>query len=608
MKFFQLCNEVFSDKYLQNIHPVATQDVWEHLIKFTNNTNDNGQNEVLQSYPGHGKTTSSLLQGNYILKESLDVGLLIVVKEIQHMDYLSTSLPPQKYKVLYVNNENIQQVYHQIEHTQIVVITHARLEELAVELDQKERINDFTIWKGQKRKIIIDEMPKMVNSFIFQLTDECKWINDWLEVNETKYTFDDRVELRHFIITLLKNKITHHRDIKTGKSLLSEVESNEIKTKIKNFIDATEERLYEIKSFESRNIFRWFRRLCEEDNVGYMDKEGFSNEQKIICSKKIEYEKLGCPILIMDGTAFATPIHYRDFKITSLKNFTLHERLIIHHHNINTSKWSRMDNSKKTYDAIYHEVINLRKNGYNPFLLAYKDDYPYYKQVGLIDPQDPLYESINILTTAGKNFLKGFNDLYLGALPILPPAYYKSVAIAFFDDDKKPLDLRMNNDNAVNQWFEDQRIEDVYRELVLKELIQIIYRSNLRNLLVSKDIKVNIFIATKHKHFLDDLQKLFIENGMDKVTFNFNTKTVEQLNKIKEDANIHAQTIYQAIQNKQLQLPQPIGRIEDTSAIKNFVNRNWETHQDIIQSAFAKVGLKIILNSKDWKMIDWLRD
>lgn len=606
MNFVQLCNEIFPVKYIQNIHQEATQDILNELVKFLNNTCHNGKNEVLLAHPGHGKTTALSLLANYILKKKQDIGLLFVVKEIHHMDILIKSLAPQNYKVLYVDNENIQDVRGQIKHTQIVVITHARFEELAVELNQKERVNNFTKWNGQKRKIIIDEMPKMINSFIFQLTDECKWINDWLEVNEKEHTIDDRIKLRDLIITLLKKKITNEKGIKTGKSLLSEIENEEKKTKLEDFIEITEKKLYEITSFESRNIFRWFKKLCEEDNVGYMDKESFTNEKKIICSKKIDYQKLNCPILIMDGTAFATPTHYKDYRINSLQNHTLHERLIIHHHNINTSNWNRTNGSNKTYKSICNQIMRLRKDKHNPFILTYKDDYNYYKKVGLIDRDNPLYDNINIFTTAGKNFLADYNDLYLGALPILPPAHYKSVAIAIFDNDKEPLDLSMNKDNAVKQWFTDSRIEKVYRELVLKEIIQIIYRSNIRNLLVPKHSKVNIYIATKHKQFLFDLQMIFNQNGMEKVTFNFDTKTVEQLLKIKEDSNKHAKTIYEAIQNKQIQLPQPIGKIEDTNRIKIFVNRNWELHQDLIQSAFAKLGLKFRLNSKGWKEIDWL--
>jgi len=94
-----------------------------------------------------------------------------------------------------------------------------------------------------------------------------------------------------------------------------------------------------------------------------MDKERYDNEQKIICSKKIDYQKLGCPILILDGTAFIVKFLYEaDYYLKSLQNWTLSERLNIYHHNINTSKQKRTNYSRKTYKEISNEVMRLRNH------------------------------------------------------------------------------------------------------------------------------------------------------------------------------------------------------------------------------------------------------
>jgi len=201
--------------------------------------------------------------------------------------------------------------------------------------------------------------------------------------------------------------------------------------------------------------------------------------------------------------------------------------------------------------------------------------------------------------------LANYNDLYLGALPILPPAQYKAAAIALFAGAKRTLDLGMNQ--VQGQWFNDSRIEEIYLGFVLREVIQIIYRSNIRNLSEPKDSKVNIYIATKHVHLLNKLQKKFDEIEMDQVKFHFHNTTVEQLSDIKEKANKHVQTVYKAIHDKQIKLPKPIGKIEDTETVKSFVNRYWRKHPELIQDAFAEQGLKLVLKSNR-KEIDWLED
>jgi len=599
MNFEQLCNETFSTEYIKSIHKKATQNILDEIVNFIKDS----KNKVVQAYPGHGKTTALPLLSNLIFKEKQNIGLLFVVKEIEHMDSLFKSLPKRYRKVLYVNNENLSDVWKQIQQTQIVIITHARFQELAVEHHRLGNLDPFTNWRGQKRYIIVDEMPEMFDSFIFQLTDQRKWMNDWLEANE-EYTHVDRVKIRHLVFTAFKNKISKTTSIQTGEPLLSEIENKDDKAILEDFLATVEKNIYEITSFKSRSIFRWFKKLCEKQDVGYMDKERYDNEQKIICSKKIDYQKLGCPILILDGTAFVVKFLYEaDYYLKSLPNWTLSERLNIYHHNINTSKQKRTNYSRKTYKTISNEIMHLRNHGRDPFILAYKDDYKYYKQEGLIEEDDPLYDKINIVTTASKNYLANYNDLYLGALPILPPAQYKAAAIALYADNQRPLDLGMNL--VQGQWFNDSRIEKVYLSFVLREIIQIIYRSNIRNLSEPKDSKVNIYIATKHVHLLNKLQKRFVEIGMDQVNFYFHYTTVEQLSDIREKANKHAQTIHKAIHDKQIQLPNPIGKIKDNPTVKNFVNRYWRKHPEPIQDAFAEQGLKFVLKSNR-KEIDWL--
>lgn len=520
------------------------------------------------------------------------------------MNTLKEILPEQTGKVLYVNYENYQEVKKKIQQTQVVIITHIRLKEIAIE---QKTVDSFTIWQNEKRKIIIDEMPDMIDYFIHKSSDACEWVNDWLDVNGTIYTNQDRLKLRHFIMNLLKDKITFEESPKTGKPLLFNISNEEAKQTLIGFLNRTNNRLHEIKSFESRNIFRWFKRLCLEENVGYIDQEVACkkkrNEQKIICSQKIDYSKFGCPLIIMDGTAIATPTLYQGYTIIQLKNHTCDNRLTIIHHNINTSASART--KLITFKKISDEMNRLRNQQRNPYLIGYKKDYDKYKQLKIIEGNNPFYEKINLFSTAGKNYLAEYTDLYLGALPIHPPETYKAIAIGLFENDTKLLDLRIR---STTQWFEDERIETIYRELVLKELIQIIFRSNIRKLLEPKTKKVTVTIATNKKKMLFFLQNLFFQMGMGNVSFIYDAPLTKKINSISETASKHAEELVNLIHQKKLPLPQPIRKIEDRnrSKIKSFVNCYWDNHAPIIQSAFAKYGIKITLNHKNWKYIDWL--
>ncbi|MEN0650994.1 DEAD/DEAH box helicase [Caldifermentibacillus hisashii] len=597
--------------YLSTIQLEAVKDIYNVLLDYINNFLNYANNNVLLAYPGHGKTTALALLANQILHDKLKYnGFLFVVKEISHMKALNKILPLEENKVLYVSHENLSEVREKIKQSQIVIITHARFKEIAIEHFRKENINLFTTWRGKRRKVIVDEMPEMIDSFIYQVTDDCQWINEWLDANGKVYNNEDRVKIRNFIIKLLKQKISNENGPTTGKPILSEITELEEKQLLINFLRKTEKNIYEIIDFESRNKLRWFIRLCREENVGYMDQEDSlskrnKNEKKIICSKKINYEKLQCPILIMDGTAFATPTHYQDYNIIPLDNRTNDERLIITHHHINTSYYAR-SSSDKTYQVIIRELEKLRGNNQNPFLLSFKKDYEYYSKHNIIDSESSIYKEINILTTSSKNYLSKYTELYLGALPLRPPYYYKAAAIAMFEKDEELLNLKMNHDHSVKQWFSDERIEKIYRELVLRELIQIIYRSNIRNLNEPKTKKVNIYIATKQVHFLYELKRLFEQCGMDKVTFHFDSKTVIDSDKVKEKAIMYANELVEIIKKENIILPQPVGKITNSTAIKNFMNRHWLNYREEILSAFQMHGLTITENSRSWKLVDWL--
>src|SRR5690606_36642791 len=119
----------------------------------------------------------------------------------------------------------------------------------------------------------------------------------------------------------------------------------------------------------------------------------------------------------------------------------------------------------------------------------------------------------------------------------------------------------------------------------------------IRNLNEPKTKKVNIYNATRQVHFLYELIDLFEQIGMDKVTFRFNSKTVIDSDKVKEKAIIYANEFVEIIKKEDIILPQPVGKITNSTAIKIFMNRHWQNYQDEILSAFQLYGLTINENS-----------
>ncbi len=156
--------------------------------------------------------------------------------------------------------------------------------------------------------------------------------------------------------------------------------------------------------------------------------------------------------------------------------------------------------------------------GETSFPLVAKDDIDEYEALGVINAAFKTYydrkretghnNAINVLNTTGKNALRDFSSLYLTSLPILGPDYYRTIALSLFPD--LPLYLRKEagheqSAELTSGWFLDERLERVYRECLLTELIQIIHRTRIRYI---RDItKVKICIATTQSDLIKELCK-----------------------------------------------------------------------------------------------------
>ncbi|UOE77539.1 hypothetical protein [Parageobacillus thermoglucosidasius] len=116
--------------------------------------------------------------------------------------------------------------------------------------------------------------------------------------------------------------------------------------------------------------------------------------------------------------------------------------------------------------------------------------------------------ALNLLNTTGQNDLINYNGIGLLALPLRHPTYYKMYAIAIYGVEKD-VSLQHENNNGTNsiQWFTDDDVQEIYRQLMLMDFSQIIHRINIR--LLNDNQKSYVLIYTNREGWKEELAKLY---------------------------------------------------------------------------------------------------
>jgi hypothetical protein len=623
---------------LNNLHPEAFCETFQYLYDFVQQSQaiytylqKNPKSEtkyikrVLNSPPGTGKTTAlqAIIKMNITDTYQKQPFLLVfnngdTMSTFVQNIYTYTDIPKT---ILAVDDENIHTVKSVIQEYQMLCITQQRFRDLALDYGNRELFTQYAqkrhwgrLPSGIKpkhkyipRTIIVDEMPILFDSAVFDISSENNSV-DWFDAlaentDDKKLIPFYKTKGRGLINELINYELLHSVG-KTTKKLIRKYEGTDTESVLRHILDSLNTHGVEI---EHLNKFKWFKRLLFEDDVGAIDRNG--KKTVILCSKYIDYSPFG-NIFILDGTAIHTSEVYRHggYEIKEVANrHNYKDRLTIEWCKINTSSSARNDKEKEIKEKIASDIISKRKNGIDVLPIPSKEDTNFYIQSGAITSEQ--YEryfrekinendqlAINIRNLTGKNDLAEYNHIALLNLPVLPPQHYKLQAIALYGAD---IDLRLVRDTDKeeqklykNQWFVDSRLQNLFEQQMKADLSQIIHRTSIRN--INSDTKVTVTIYHKQPKTNKLLQEVFhIPNE------NIIEVPLQQTEKFKEKCYKWAEQIYEYLRgepNREFTAARLGG-----DKFKDFINKNWTRYKTEILTIFSKFNIKIIIKKNGYK-------
>lgn len=474
---------------------------------------------VCNASMGHGKTTVLECFLKNLVSEKRRIPILLVIREKAMAEELFEEM--KNYKegcVLLVNSDNKKEVEPFVPYHQIVIITHSRLDNIALGYGN---LQTYKVWEQYRegwsvydkldninfickrhRLLIVDEKPSFINSNVFDVgskNNALDWFDDLSAPLELK-PYEAQTYKSEIVKLLAYQLATNTSSITT--SLIPESENSIFIKNLIRIIKNMKSHENNLHKQESLKQLKHFEKLLTTDEVGRIDDYQIKGQsgRKIIISNRIDYSKLNMNTLVLDGTAQLTWSQYRkEFTPKLVKNYNEYTRLNFNIENINTSKYSRVKTGHTTQKAITNRILELKKDYKDLFVLPVKSDIPIYKSLGAIgedisffEPSNTNRESkpINLLNTTGKNELKDRKALFLTSLPKMNADHYKKIAIALYGND---VSLIMDDDNMNENWFEDEKLQSVYHGELFAEICQIIHRTALRK--INDNEAIDIFIA-----------------------------------------------------------------------------------------------------------------
>jgi hypothetical protein len=622
----QRIDELFSTiddlSHIQNINRLAFNDIAKVILSFHDNYTQEGIKQVCNASPGHGKTTVLIAYLKWLTKQHPKQPILVAVKErhLAHEIYTQVSkVAPND--IINIDSDNKDLYESDLQYYQIVIIQHQRLKNLALGFgnvyNYQYYIRDKTAWGNSnetekiKRQLIIDEKPDFVDSAIFDINSENN-VLDWFEdlAQPLKLTPIQTQRFKHYINFLLSEQLLQNILDKTT-ALLSEEYKNTIATKnLLEILKQMQEHEHNKTKYESLNKLKHFKKLLKEDGYGRIDDyEFYKSGRKIIVSKLIDYSKLKMNILIFDGTAKANAIQYvkAGYDFIHVENRNNYSRLYIQIDNINTTKYSRTKDGYPTQKAIANRIKSLQKVHNDLFVLPMKDEIEIYRELGVIKDHDYSFykdtsheKGIHLLNTIGKNILKDRTAIYLTCLPRRNADYYKQIAIALFGND---VMLHVNNETDKYNWFQDEKLEMVYRSELYAELLQIIHRTALRKI----GSKEPIYVYMAYDEEKDDtrfasftiepislnLTKIFLKGAnILPIHYIVDMNLYGRDKKIKNFAKMIKERMKQLNKNE-------MSANKISSSLNDYLRKHWNKQKEYIINEFLKYGIKIYIDEND---------
>jgi hypothetical protein len=622
-------NELFSTitnvSHSKNINKEAFNDISSVLLSFHDKRSLEGIKQVCNASMGHGKTTVLISYLKWITKQKTKQPVLIAIREKQlaHKIYKEV-LKVSPNAIINVDAENKEVYEADLHKYQIVIIQHQRLKNFALGFgnvyDYSYFVRDKAHWGHSnateriKRLLVIDEKPDFADSALFDITSENN-VLEWFDHLAEPLKILPRTLQKHksYVTFLLSEELAdNEKDI--TRSLFKDEDKNGQRAKnLISILDGMKEHEENKNKYESLNKLKHFKKLLKENGYGRIDDYSFGAiGRKIIISKYIDYSSLGMNVLIFDGTAKANSFQYLKGKYQPaiIENRNDYSRLTIQTDKINTSKYSRSKKGNPTQKAIAGRIRELKKTDKNLFILPMKDERNIYINEETINEKDKHFyyddkeknlKGINLLNTIGKNILNNKTSLYLTCLPKRNADYYKQIAIALYDND---VFLLTSDDSDNSNWFQDDKLEQVYRGELYAEILQIIHRTALRN--INNNDKINIYIA-----FDDEPNNShFITTSYESITENINRVHLNNKAVLPDSHKIYDVSLYgrdkkieafsKLIKNKLKQSEQKeISVSKVGQSFNNYIKKHWNTQSNVIINELASYGINIYIDESD---------
>lgn len=606
-------NKIYSylgEDHAKNINREAFNNISRILLDYENAYLDKEAVKwVCNASMGHGKTTALTCWLKRLIDliddatDTLYIPVLIAVREnSMGLEILNALNEHREGSAIYVCAENKNEAEKITQHTQVVIISHSRLVNLALGFGNSYLYNTYIVdEKRTKRIMIIDEKPSFTNSFNLDLgksNNGLEWFDKLVEQLET-----DEFEIqanRTYIMNLIAEQLLNVNSLTSALIPTDKRESEQTERLLKTLdkligIEENKKKVLEL------NQLKLFQKLLLNDEAGRIDTYSFDGKKgrKVMISEKIRYEKLGMNILILDGTANITKDQYElcDYELKKVKNYNDYSRLVFNIENIKTTKSSRENKNNAVQKAIADRVNFLRQSRTDLVVLPSKNELNIYKDLKVIADDTDLH----LLNTVGKNPLKDKISIYLTSLPRRSPDYYKSIAIGLIDSisTDKPVDLSMNDKNTMN-WFKDRRLENIYTGELMAELLQIIHRTELR--IIDSDKQIDVFVAYDDEDNNGfDTTKWSLSKQLNKDYFKGDAKIVSKVidnpylhnryEKIEEFANAIKNELSSGSYDNEVRLSQ----IEGVGVkFQNWLKTHWNNKKEMILNTFEKYNLTII--------------
>lgn len=498
---FKEIKELVSEDQLASLHEKGFEETVRVIVDFLENEVEENNHWVCDSAPGHGKTTALTKVVQKMATKNKVTPLLLVFNNSDNLrrfynDVREHCLKVRKEKFIqYVDTNNFEDVIDGLSEYPILCIMHQRLKNICLGISKKESYltHKFANNSYVTRKIIIDEMPIFLNECTFDISSESNSV-DWFD--EVAYANNLQSEEIRFGRSIIMSLVNHELFFNVGQTTLY-LKRSIVGSQMEKDFDSLMTRLDTTGMSNETSIkYMWFKRLLVEDNIGVIERH--LKGSKIICAERIDYRALG-NILVLDGTSSVTKeLYNNEYQFRKVNNYhNYKDRLYLHFREINTSASNRRES--KITNTIANDITKIRNRDL-VFPLMNKDCVDLYLLNGVITKDQAKFfvvsehsdadMPLNLLNTVGKNVLNDYNSLALLNLPIRNPIYYKKIAISLLGTD---VDLSMSTGNKV-QWFRDEKVQRIFEEVVLADILQIIHRSNLRN--INDRSIVNIYLYT----------------------------------------------------------------------------------------------------------------